>query len=143
MAVNTLSSDAEFEKLLAHAVEVLRKGNAQLGASAPAVLRDHPEFSAIDPNVRFQAIEALLRRALEKTEAVDEAGKAFQRLVPQQRDCDLLLIELVTLLFENNRGLHYQVRVLSEVVRELGARQSEQATSLSQTLRDAAEALRS
>ena len=66
-------------------------------------------------------MESLLKRALEKTELRTDAQEALDRLNPDLRDCQLLLIETATALFEALRAALYQSRLLAERLQETRA----------------------
>ena len=82
------------------------------------VLTECDEPCVADPE-RFRKFEQLLARALGKSEIAGAAGRLVHRLAPEQRDCNHLLIELITNLFEVYRELAYKLRDLANVSRPI------------------------
>jgi hypothetical protein len=104
------------EPLAAVALKALET-RATLDDLPPATMlppfQSSPEFSALDAQGHFRKIEELLRRTLQTTELPDQAALALNRPASQQRDCNLLVIELLTTLFEGQRALLYQTALLT------------------------------
>ncbi len=94
-------------------VERLQQGAEQAAEPSPHLAI--PRLSQADQLRRF---EEVISRALKKAAPQTWFGRLLAKLSPRQKDFNLLVIELVTNLFETYRALTYECLRLEQVEAE-------------------------